>query len=51
MKTRDLTDLLLLAAIWGGLFLFMRMVVPAFGPVALAAAVMSPIGVARRAWA
>lgn len=36
MKARDLTDLLLLAAIWGGSFLFMRMVVPAFGPVAMA---------------
>ena len=36
MKTRDLADLLLLAAIWGGSFLFMRMVVPAFGPVAMA---------------
>lgn len=36
MKTRDLSDLLLLAAIWGGSFLFMRMVVPAFGPVAMA---------------
>jgi drug/metabolite transporter (DMT)-like permease len=36
MKGRDLTDLLLLAAIWGASFLFMRMAVPAFGPVALA---------------
>ena len=36
MKPRDLTDLLLLAAIWGSSFLFMRLVVPAFGPVALA---------------
>ena len=36
MKSRDLIDLLLLAAIWGSSFLFMRMVVPAFGPVALA---------------
>lgn len=36
MKTRDLTDLLLLAAIWGSSFLFMRMAVPAFGPVPLA---------------
>ena len=36
MKTRDLIDLLLLAAIWGSSFLFMRLVVPAFGPVALA---------------
>ena len=36
MKTRDLTDLLLLAAIWGSSFSFMRLAVPAFGPVALA---------------
>ena len=36
MKGRDLADLLLLAAIWGASFLFMRMAVPAFGPVALA---------------
>jgi drug/metabolite transporter (DMT)-like permease len=36
MKPRDLTDLLLLATIWGASFLFMRMAVPAFGPVALA---------------
>ena len=36
MKPRDLTDLLLLAAIWGGSFLFMRVAVPGFGPVALA---------------
>jgi drug/metabolite transporter (DMT)-like permease len=36
MKTRDLTDLLLLAAIWGSSFLFMRLATPAFGPVALA---------------
>jgi drug/metabolite transporter (DMT)-like permease len=36
MKSRDLTDLLLLAAIWGASFLFMRMAVPAFGAVGLA---------------
>ena len=36
MKGRDLADLLLLATIWGASFLFMRMAVPAFGPVALA---------------
>ncbi len=37
MKQRDLVDLLLLAAIWGASFLFMRMAVPEFGPVALSA--------------
>lgn len=36
MKPRDLVDLLLLAALWGASFLFMRLAVPAFGPVALA---------------
>ena len=36
MKARDLTDLLLLAAIWGSSFLLIRLAVPAFGPVALA---------------
>lgn len=36
MRTRDLTDLLLLAAIWGSSFLFMRLAAPAFGPVPLA---------------
>ncbi len=36
MRTRDLTDLLLLAALWGASFLFMRYAAPAFGPIALA---------------
>ncbi|MBI5257316.1 MAG: DMT family transporter [Burkholderiales bacterium] len=36
MKTRDTLDLLLLAAIWGASFMFMRVAAPAFGPVALA---------------
>lgn len=36
MKARDTLDLILLAAIWGASFLFMRIAVPAFGPVALA---------------
>lgn len=36
MKTRDLLELLLLAAIWGGSFLFTRMATPEMGPVALA---------------
>lgn len=35
MKTRDLTDLLLLAALWGASFLFMRIAAPEFGPFAL----------------
>lgn len=36
MKSRDLVDLFLLAAIWGSSFLFMRVTAPVFGPVALA---------------
>lgn len=35
MKTRDLVDLILLAALWGAAFLFMRIAAPVFGPVAL----------------
>jgi drug/metabolite transporter (DMT)-like permease len=35
MKPRDLLDLLLLAALWGGSFLFMRVAAPEFGPLAL----------------
>ena len=35
MKARDLADLLLLAALWGASFMFMRAAAPAFGPIAL----------------
>jgi drug/metabolite transporter (DMT)-like permease len=35
MKLRDLFDLLLLAALWGGSFLFMRYAAPEFGAVPL----------------
>ena len=35
MKPRDVADLLLLAALWGASFLFMRVAAPAFGPAAL----------------
>ena len=35
MRARDLSDLLLLAALWGASFLFMRVAVPQFGPVPL----------------
>jgi len=35
MKAKDLLDLILLAAVWGASFLFMRMGAPDFGPVAL----------------
>ena len=37
MKRRDVVDLGLLAAIWGGSFLFMRIAVPQFGPLPLMA--------------
>jgi drug/metabolite transporter (DMT)-like permease len=36
LRPRDLGELLALAALWGGSFLFMRVAVPAFGPFALA---------------
>ncbi len=36
MRRRDVAELLALAALWGASFLFMRVAVPAFGPVALA---------------
>ena len=35
MRPRDIVELLLLAALWGGSFLFMRIAAPAFGPIAL----------------
>ncbi|ANN69914.1 DMT family transporter [Bordetella bronchialis] len=35
MRSRDLTDLLILAAVWGGSFLFMRIAVPELGPAPL----------------
>lgn len=50
MKRRDYIDLLLLAMLWGGSFLFMRLSVPEFGPmpmvemrVAVAAAFLLPL--------
>lgn len=33
MRVSDVTELLLLAALWGGSFLFMRMAAPILGPV------------------
>ena len=38
MKTRDLVDLIVLGAIWGASFLFMRVAAPEFGAVPLIAA-------------
>ena len=37
MTRRDVLDLVLLAALWGGSFLFMRVAAPEFGPAPLAA--------------
>jgi drug/metabolite transporter (DMT)-like permease len=64
MKPRDFAELLLLGALWGASFLFMRVAVPEFGPltlaavrVTLAALVLLPLAAARgdlaalrRAW-
>lgn len=36
MRVKDTLDLLLLSALWGASFLFMRIAVPEFGPVVLA---------------
>jgi drug/metabolite transporter (DMT)-like permease len=38
MGTRDVVDLLVLGAIWGASFLFMRVAAPEFGPIPLIAA-------------
>ncbi len=55
MARRDLLDLILLGAIWGAAFLFIRIAVPEFGPVALvevrvalAAAMLFAMVAARR---
>ena len=37
MRRSDVLELLTLAAMWGGSFLFMRVTAPPFGPVALIA--------------
>jgi drug/metabolite transporter (DMT)-like permease len=64
MTARDVVDLVALAALWGGSFLFMRMGAGEFGPVALAAvrcggaalllvpllASRGQIGALRRSW-
>ncbi|MFJ1300449.1 DMT family transporter [Pseudomonadota bacterium AL_CKDN230030165-1A_HGKHYDSX7] len=55
MQRRDLIELLALAAVWGGSFLFIRVAVPEFGPAALielrvglAALFLLPLAIARR---
>ncbi len=54
MRPRDVFELLLLAALWGASFLFLRVATPEFGPVALievrvalASAFLLPILIAR----
>jgi drug/metabolite transporter (DMT)-like permease len=37
MQTRDVAELVLLSVLWGAAYLFMRAVVPAFGPAAMIA--------------
>ena len=51
MTARQLAMLLGLAALWGASFLFMRVAVPAFGPVVLADARVALAGVALLAYA
>lgn len=57
MKTSDLAQLLLLAALWGGSFLFMRVAAPVLGPiwlmelrVLLAALVLVPLLIQQNQW-
>ncbi len=57
MRTADGAELLLLAAIWGGSFLMMRVAVPEFGPLpmialrtGIAAMVLLPVIFYRRQW-
>ncbi|MDH4050125.1 MAG: DMT family transporter [Rubrivivax sp.] len=57
MRPRDLAELLLLAALWGGSFLAMRVAAPDFGPLALvfvrvagASAVLLPLLRRRGEW-
>ena len=64
MRPRDVAELVVLAAVWGSSFLFMRLAVPAFGPVAIAAlrvagaslllvpllALRGDLGLLRRHW-
>ena len=52
VKPRDIADLILLGALWGASFLFMRVAAPEFGPIPLIAvrvAVLLPVA-ATLAW-
>lgn len=46
MKARDLVALFALAAVWGGSFLFIRVIAPAIGPIPLAASRVALAGMA-----
>jgi len=50
MRVRDFGDLVLLAAVWGASFLFMRIAAPAFGPLALAEARVAIAAVFLGVW-
>ncbi|MEO8674597.1 MAG: DMT family transporter [Casimicrobiaceae bacterium] len=50
MRSEDLVRLTLLAAIWGGSFIFMRVLAPVLGPVITATARVSIAGIALIAW-
>lgn len=57
MRARDVAELVALAALWGAAFLFMRVAVPAFGPIVLAglrvagaALLLVPLLIARDQW-
>ncbi|WP_246225776.1 DMT family transporter [Vibrio agarilyticus] len=58
MNKKDISELLLLAALWGGSFILIRYAVPDFGPFALilirvgfAALFLTPLLLLRRQWA
>ncbi|MCS6946399.1 MAG: DMT family transporter, partial [Steroidobacteraceae bacterium] len=51
MRARDIADMLLLGAIWGGSFPLLRLATPEFGPVALVAVrLLCAAGVALFVW-
>ena len=50
MRNEDVARLTLLAAIWGGSFIFMRVLAPVLGPVVTATARVSIAGIALITW-
>jgi drug/metabolite transporter (DMT)-like permease len=51
MRPKELAALLLLAALWGGSFLFIKVAVPAFGPIVLATVRVALAGIGLLAYA